>query len=334
MSADAEKCRTVAFDFYGDRSLGEFTAHATINDNAVTFPAAQPPQRQRNVDSDGVRINVCEWGDADAPPLLLTHGGFDFIRTFDVFAPMLAKGGWRVVAWDQRCHGDSERSSMQSWSADLRDAYAVLASTTSRPIPIIGHSKGGNLVCRLASSVPHRFSHVINIDGLPSHRTAPDVNDHERSRMLRTELTGWLDHRHRASDSQRKPGTLEELAQRRAKMNTRLTHEWLCYLVTVGASLDSDGWRWKIDPMLRMGGFGPWRPEWAMADLPTLPMPFLSFLGLEHEAMGWGTKPGDVTPYLPEDGHLIAMEDTGHFVHIEQPGFVSDEILSFIGDPK
>ena len=51
-------------------------------------------------------------------------------------------------------------------------------------------------------------------------------------------------------------------------MNPRLSHEWLRYLVSVGARHDDDGWRWKIDPALRLGGFGPWRPEWAMARLP------------------------------------------------------------------
>ena len=51
----------------------------------------------------------------------------------------------------------------------------------------------------------------------------------------------------------------DELAARRQRMNPRLSHEWLRYLVTVGAREDIDGWRWKIDPKLRFGGFGPWR---------------------------------------------------------------------------
>ena len=55
-----------------------------------------------------------------------------------------------------------------------------------------------------------------------------------------------------------------------------------------------DGWRWKIDPSMRFGGFGPWRPEWTMQRLPGLAMPFLGVLGLEPEEMGWGTVPEDV----------------------------------------
>ena len=74
--------------------------------------------------------------------------------------------------------------------------------------------------------------------------------------------------------------------------------------MTVGGRQDPDGWRWKIDPALRMGGFGPWRPEWAMARLPGLTMPLLAVLGLQPETMGWGTQPEDVEPHLPPGGRL------------------------------
>ena len=73
---------------------------------AATFPGARRPDRQRIVDSEGLRIAVHEWGDEGARPLLLAHGGMDFARTFDVFAPLLADAGWRVVSWDHRGHGD------------------------------------------------------------------------------------------------------------------------------------------------------------------------------------------------------------------------------------
>lgn len=316
------------------RSMSVRSRDAVIHADRVDFPGAKAPDRRRWVHSDGLRIAVSEWGAVDAPPILLAHGGFDFARTFDTFAPLLAEAGWRVVSWDQRCHGDSDLAELQSWRGDQRDATAVLDSTSVAPLPIIGHSKGGNLTLQLAEAMPHRFSHVVNIDGLPSKRAAPDVNDHERSRMLSTDIGGWLDHRRRAGTTQRKPGTLAELAERRAKMNPRLSKEWLTYLVTVGARHDPDGWRWKIDPMLRMGGFGPWRPEWALLGLPGLAVPFLTLLGLQAEAMGWGTVVEEVVGFLPPGGRLISFNDVGHFVHIEQPGVVADLVCEFLGAPE
>ena len=79
-------------------------------------------------------------------------------------------------------------------------------------------------------------------------------------------------------------------------MNPRLSPEWLLYLASVGAREDDDGWRWKIDPTMRFGGFGPWRPEWTVLKLPGLPMPFLAVLGRQPEEMGWGTDPEQGPP--------------------------------------
>lgn len=271
-----------------------------------------------------------EWGDADAPPVLFAHGGFDFAGTYDSLATRVADAGWRVVCWDQRGHGDSDHAALYSWDADRRDALAVLDSLGTEPIPVVGHSKGGALLLALADAVPHRMSHLVNLDGLPSSRSWPDVPEHNRTEMRRSELAGWLDHRRSAGDKVRRPGTIAELAERRRRMNPRLDLEWLEYLVTIGGYELADGWRWKIDPSLRLGGFGPWRPEWSMDLLPSVGMPVLCVLGLAIETMGWGTLAEDVIPKLPRLGRFAPLVGVGHFVHIEQPEVVADLILEFI----
>ena len=183
---------------------------------------------------------------------------------------------------------------------------------------------------QLAEAAPHRFSHLINLDGLPSKKTAPDISEHERTRQTLAEVGGWLDHRRRTHHNLRKPGTLDELAARRGRMNPRLSEDWLRYLVSVGARQDHDGWRWKIDPSMRFGGFGPWRPEWSMERAPGVGVPFLGVLGLAPEEMGWGSSPDDVVPYLPPGAEFHPLDDVGHFVHIEQPELVSGLVLDFL----
>jgi pimeloyl-ACP methyl ester carboxylesterase len=260
----------------------------------------------------------------------MAHGGFDFAGTFDVFAPLLARGGWRVVAWDHRGHGDSEHAHMYSWDADVRDAVAVMDSVTRGPLPVIGHSKGGALMLQLADAMPHRITKLVNIDGLPSPRPHPDVASRERTALMADELAGWLDYRRSTADLTRKPGTIDELAARRGRMNPRLSREWLRYLVTVGGRQDDDGWRWKIDPSLRMGGFGPWRNSWALERLAGLDVPVLGLVGMVPERMGWGTDPEELRPFLPRTGELVAFPDTGHFVHIERPNEVAELALQFL----
>ncbi|CAN5571987.1 hypothetical protein BH18ACT1_BH18ACT1_13180 [soil metagenome] len=212
----------------------------------------------------------------------------------------------------------------------MRDAVAVLDSVTQDPVPVVGHSKGGGLLLQLADACPHRVAALANLDGLPSWRRPPDVPDHERTRLLAGELAGWLDHRRVAAAAERKPGTLDELARRRGRMNPRLPHDWLRYLVTLGARQDPDGWHWKIDPALRFGGFGPWRPEWSLLRMPGIGVPFLGVMGLQPEAMGWGTTPEGVRPYLPPGARLEVLADAGHFVHVAQHEVVAGVVLELV----
>lgn len=299
-------------------------------DEVRTYPGARRPDRQRTVDAHGLSLAVYEWGDPAGPPVLLTHGGFDFAATFDLLAPLLADAGRRVVAWDQRGHGHSDHAALYSWEADLRDVALVLDTISRDPIPLVGHSKGGSLMMQLANALPHRVSSLVNLDGLPSRRSMPDIPDHQRTKLMAKDLTERLDHRRSVVGRQRRPGTIAELAERRGQMNPRLDRAWLEYVVTIGARRDPDGWRWRIDPAMRMGGFGPWRPEWSMMRLPDIGVPVLAVLGMVQEVMGWGTGPADVEPNLPADGRLVTLEGVGHFMHIEQPRLVADLILEHL----
>jgi pimeloyl-ACP methyl ester carboxylesterase len=185
----------------------------------------------------------------------------------------------------------------------------------------------------LADAEPFRLRAVVNIDGIPSKRPTPDVAEHERTKMLIGELTDWLDHRRRTATSRRRPGTIDELALRRQAMNPRLPIEWLRHLATTGATHSEDGWRWNVDPSLRFGGFGPWRPEWALMRLAGLAMPFYGLLAAVEEPMGWGTDPDDVRPFLPIEAQLDVLDGVGHFAHVEQPDEIAGRVIEFLGAP-
>jgi pimeloyl-ACP methyl ester carboxylesterase len=206
----------------------------------------------------------------------------------------------------------------------------VMDAVTADPMPVVGHSKGGGLMLQLAEVAPWRLTRMVNLDGLPSRRSAPDIADHERTRMVADELAAWLDHRRQSHELIRKPGTLEDLATRRGKMNPRLSHDWLLYLASVGARNDGEGWRWTIDPSLRFGGFGPFRPEWSLNRLPGLSVPMLGVLSTIDEPLGWGTTLAAVAPFLPHHATVVELDDAGHFLHVERPDDIAELILEFV----
>lgn len=113
-------------------------------------------------------------------------------------------------------------------------------------------------------------------------------------------------------------------------MNPRLPVEWLRYLVTVGAHRDEDGWRWNIDPSMRFGPAGAFKPEWAIPRMRGMGQPFLGIIGTAPEEMGWGTSPDEARAVIPPGGEFHALDGVGHFVHIEQPRVVADLVIDFL----
>ncbi len=297
------------------------------------YPGAQRPSRSRRVDAHGVDIAVYEWGPRDGRPIALIHGGFDFAATFDLLAPLLAEDGFRAVAWDQRGHGESARAALYSWQADLRDASAVLATLGPEPVPLLGHSKGGMMAMFLAAAMPARISHVVNVDGVPSDSAeVTDVSDQDRVDDRAMPHDQWLDHRRLSAAAKRKPGSVDDLARRRQRLNPRLPIGWLRYLAAIGSTKDSDGHRWKLDPSIPIGGFGPRRPEWALQVMSMLTTPLLAWVSTIAEPMGWHTDPSEVPAHLPARAQLEVVEG-GHFLHVEHPQELHRQVVDFVGAP-
>ena len=57
--------------------------------------------------SQRLRLHYVDWGNPDAPPLILMHGGRDHCRSWDWVALAL-RDRYHVIAPDLRGHGDSQ----------------------------------------------------------------------------------------------------------------------------------------------------------------------------------------------------------------------------------
>ena len=106
--------------------------------------APSVPYRSCNIVLRQMRFHFLEWGAPDAPPVVLLHGGHQSAHSWDLVSLHLAQR-YRVLALDQRGHGDSEWARDVDYSNDAMslDAEAfITALGLQRPI-LIGHSMGG-----------------------------------------------------------------------------------------------------------------------------------------------------------------------------------------------
>lgn len=288
-----------------------------------TYPGALPPERATSIESLGVRLNLLEWGDPQAPPVVLTHGMWDHARSFAVFAPLLAEH-CRVVAIDARGHGDSAWAGAYSWLVDVADVINVLR-WVGRRVYLLGHSKGGGQATDAARAVPELVAKLVSIDGFGP----PSLGD-ERPAPVR--CAEFLDTRRTRAqrDTWRPYASLDDLVERRRAQNPRLSRQWLRYLAFHGARADGEGWRWKADPIMAHG-FGPWRPEWIGPSYATVRMPMLAISGSEPDT--WGPLP---EPILAERLSRVpqlarcTIRGAGHFVHIERPVETAQVVLDFL----
>jgi esterase len=102
------------------------------------------PYRSCNIVLRRLRFHFLEWGRPDAPVIVLLHGGHQSAHSWDLVSLHLAQK-YRVLALDQRGHGDSEwaRDVVYSNNEMSLDAEAFIgAMGLGRPI-VIGHSMGG-----------------------------------------------------------------------------------------------------------------------------------------------------------------------------------------------
>jgi esterase len=120
----------------------------------------------RNVVARHLRFNVLDWGPENAPVIFCLHGGHQSAHSWDLVSLSLARH-YRVIAPDQRGHGDTEwaRSASYSNLEMAADAAALVdALGLTRPL-IMGHSMGGRntLLCALKNPALARALVTVDI---------------------------------------------------------------------------------------------------------------------------------------------------------------------------
>jgi pimeloyl-ACP methyl ester carboxylesterase len=112
---------------------------------------------------DGRRLSYLDFN-RPGRPLLALHGHMSEGAGFANLAVGLAPD-WRVIAPDQRGHGDSDRAADYSRQGYLDDVLALLDHLGLDRITILGHSLGAVNAYQFAARHPDRVEAFVNAEG-------------------------------------------------------------------------------------------------------------------------------------------------------------------------
>jgi pimeloyl-ACP methyl ester carboxylesterase len=133
------------------------------------------PYWSRNIVLRHLRLHFLEWGTPNAPPIVLLHGGHQSAHSWDLVSLHLAQR-FRVLALDQRGHGDSEwvRDVAYSNHEMALDAEAFVAALGLERVILVGHSMGGRNAMLLTRRDAARLRALVVVD------VGPEVSDRGR----------------------------------------------------------------------------------------------------------------------------------------------------------
>jgi proline iminopeptidase len=154
------------------------------------MPPIPPPRAQGFTTSTPVPLYWVEYGDPDAPPVLLLHGGPAASHEYLLPQMLALAEEHRLVTYDQRGGGrsryDDDRAVI-GWRDQVEDVARVAAELRIAPLTIVGYSWGGLLamlyaVEAAAGRVQPPPARLALIDPAPITRSARLAFEQELAR--------------------------------------------------------------------------------------------------------------------------------------------------------
>ena len=118
-------------------------------------------------------LQLHEWGDRSAPPVVALHGIGGFGRRFRKLAEERLASKYRVVAPDLRGHGSSSWEPPWTIATHVSDVLETIEDADVERAAFIGHSYGGRLILELADLDPDRIERAALLD--PAIELLPHV---------------------------------------------------------------------------------------------------------------------------------------------------------------
>ena len=145
------------------------------------------------VSANGIRHHYLEWGEPSNPPLLILHATGLCAWPWKPIARRLSEDH-RVLAFDQRGHGDTDKSDKgYKFEYAGEDLAAIVDAMNIESPRVIGHSSGGLAAIIASNLMPGRFGRVVLVETRVSNDapSAPGQDLARRAERTRMKRLVW-----------------------------------------------------------------------------------------------------------------------------------------------
>jgi esterase len=268
--------------------------------------------RQHAIEVRGLRLHYVEWGEQDAPPIVLLHGLSAMCRIWDRLALAL-QDRYRLLALDQRGHGDSSWPEQPDYSTDdyVRDLEAIVDAWGLERFALIGLSMGGTNAMAYAARHPERVTRLVSVDIRPAINAEkrPGIEQDKAIAEQGHPIVPSIDAAF-ALRSLTHPYTSDEAIRHHVKHQCR--------------QLPDGRWTYKQDP--RVSYY--WRPSDLWEELPKIRVPVLIVRAGRSEVLPPETA-GKMRAAFP-NAELVAIAEAGHTVPEDQPEQFIEAVERFL----
>ncbi len=265
--------------------------------------------------SQRLRLHYVDWGNEQAPPMLLVHGGRDHCRNWDWVAEAF-RDDYHIIAPDLRGHGDSQWQFGGSYELVdyVYDIAQLLHQRNHTPVTIIAHSLGGSVALMYSGLYPDTVAKLVSIEGMGP---PPELIEERFNSPIEKRLDAWVkDLRQISGRIPRRYRSLEDAYERMQTENPHLTEAQARHLTIHGSTQNEDGtYSWKFDNYVRSMAPVHMPQEDQLALYARINCPTLLFRGTES----WASDPatdGRVKRF--QDARVANVENAGHWVHHDQ----------------
>ncbi len=293
----------------------------------MTKPSTDP--RSNSFISQRLKLHYVDWGNRDAPPLLLVHGGRDHSRNWDWVARAFCND-YHVIAPDLRGHGDSQWSPDGNYSMAgfVYDLAQIIHQQKLAPVSIVSHSLGANIALRYTGIYPEFVSRLVAIEGLGD---VPSVIAEKAKKPVEQRFQEWVDHlRDLSGRMPRRYASIEDAFKRMQEENGHLSPTQARHLTIHGIMQNEDGsYSWKFDNYVRSFSPVDISPDqlhhlWGRITCPTL---------LVYGRESWASNPAeDGRAAYFNNARVELFDNAGHWVHHDQLDRFVSVVRDFLAD--